>query len=334
MSDIYNRLGIDKQNRNENTSCNMFDYMMSMKNNKIFFESVELKNVINKLVGTKYTTSGESVGSKVRQFGSNVLETIRKILRSIREFFIKAKNFFIEKVLKRKIEKIENNNKEIIKTVKTNNFPITIKVNYKLILVNDDRNILTDILDDLSSLTKTTNEITKKLMVPFLIISKMSSNEKTREYDKKVIVNIDIDITVDNYNKLLGRFDYFNKTFQNEINLREVIIEDKATLKAYVDYSNSVLKVAKQTIKTLDESISTISSSISSMENTINKYFSESDRFNTDLDKAVLNKTREVMNTISSNVVKIHDKTMKTLKTVIEKVTIWNKDVQTVSKNI
>ena len=92
MDTIYNRLGINRSNNDK--SINLYNYMSSMKNNKIFFESVELKNAINGLLDSKYKVLGESFGDSVRSVGSNIMRIIRNIINRIMEFFVKVKNFF------------------------------------------------------------------------------------------------------------------------------------------------------------------------------------------------------------------------------------------------
>lgn len=323
MDTILGRLGINRPN--DDKSVNLYDYMMSMKNNRIFFESVELKNVINGLVDSKYKASGESFNSRIKDIGSGVLEVIRKIFHRIREFFIKVKKFFIEKVLKKKIEKAETNNKELRKT---RSFPLTLKVNYKLVKENNGKDNSTRIINDLTSLLEATNTITNKVMYPFIVVSKISLNKKVSDSDKKAILNIDIGTTTKKYKDLLEGFDHFNRTFQNEMDSREVIIEDKATLEAYLKYSESTLKVIKESVKVIDGKIDMLSKSISDMEKNVNRYFSKDGSFNTDLDKGVLNKMKDILTTVSTNVTKIHDKTMKTLKTSIDKVTIWHENIR------
>lgn len=284
-----------------------------------------MKNVINGLVDSKYKASGESFSSKIKDIGYGVLEVIRKIFHRIREFFIKVKKFFIEKVLKKRVEKAEANNTELRKA---RSFPLTLKVNYKLVKENNGKDNVTRIINDLSSLLETTNTITNKVMYPFITLSKISLNKKVSDSDKKTILNIDINTTTEKYKDLLEGFDHFNRTFQNEMDSREVIIENKATLEEYLKYSESTLKTIKEAIKAIDGKIDMLSKSISDMEKNVNRYFSKDDSFNTALDRGVLNKMKDILTTVSTNVTKIHDKTMKTLKTSIDKVTIWHENVQ------
>lgn len=323
MSTIYNRLGINKPSTDRST--NLYDYTSSMKNNKIFFESAELKNVINNLVDSKYKASGESVGSKLRDMGSSVMEFIRKIIKHIREFFTKVKTFFIEKILKKKVNKAEENNKELRKVKK---FPIMIKVNYKLVTEGSGDNAQVRIIQDIISLLERASTITDNVLYPIVTLSKIKLDKPVSDAAKKSLLDIDIDTPVTDYKNIIEGFDNFNNTFTNEINLREVTIEDKSTLEAYVKFSDEVIKGVKRSINTLDNSIKTLSSSMSDIEEQVNRFHKNTDNFNSDTNRALLNKVKDILTIVSTNVTKVHDKTMKTLKLSIEKVTIWYENVQ------
>ena len=292
MSTIYNRLGINKPSTDRST--NLYDYMSSMKNNKIFFESAELKNVINNLVDSKYKASGESVGSKLRDMGSSVMEFIRKI----------------------------------IKHIKVKKFPIMIKVNYKLVTEGSGDNAQVRIIQDIISLLERASTITDNVLYPIVTLSKIKLDKPVSDAAKKSLLDIDIDTPVTDYKNIIEGFDNFNNTFTNEINLREVTIEDKSTLEAYVKFSDEVIKGVKRSINTLDNSIKTLSSSMSDIEEQVNRFHKNTDNFNSDTNRALLNKVKDILTIVSTNVTKVHDKTMKTLKLSIEKVTIWYENVQ------
>ena len=332
MGTIYNRLGINKPDNDRST--NLYEYMSSMKNNKIFFESVELKNVINGLVDSRYKVSGEGFGDNLRSIGSNILRVIRNIIDRIVEFFIKVKNFFIEKVLRRKVQKAENNNEKL---KKTKVFPVKIKVNKDLVIENDKRryeDVMVKLVTDTIELLDKSSKITITTMSFFNDVVGIRNNDKNIDLAKvkDEILNVDVNKLVEEYKNIVQQFDNFNKGFKEESNLREIVLENKDTLNAYVRYSDELLKTVKRTIGDVDQSTSLLTENIKSMNHVIKLFSVDQNGFNDDSGRAVLRKMKDILSVVSTNVTEIYSDTMKILNTTVDKVTIWNVEVKNVEK--
>ena len=333
MDTIYNRLGINRSNNNDQ-SINLYDYMSSMKNNKIFFESVELKNVINGLIDSKYKASGESFGDRVRSVGSNIMRIIRNIINRIMEFFVKVKNFFIEKVLRRKVQKAENNNEKL---KKTKTFPITIKVHKDLVIEDNkskDDDVTVKLIADTIELLDRSSKITIITMSSFNGMIGIRNNDKNIDLSKVKddILNVDVNKLVEEYKNIIQTFDNFNKGFKEESNLREIVLEDKNSLNAYVKYSDELLKTIKRAIDDVNENSSLLSDNMKSMNHIIKLYSVDMNGFNDDSGRAVFRKMKDILSIVSTNVTEIYSDTMKILNTTVDKVTIWNTEVKNVEK--
>ena len=333
MDTIYNRLGINRSNNNDQ-SINLYDYMSSMKNNKIFFESVELKNAINGLLDSKYKASGESFGDRVRSVGSNIMRIIRNIIDRIVEFFVKVKNFFIEKVLRRKVQKAENNNEKL---KKTKTFPITIKVHKDLVIENNKRkddDVMVKLITDTIELLDRSSKITITTMSFFNDVIGIRNNDKNIDLAKAKddIQKLDVNKLVEEYKEIIQKFDNFNKGFKEDSNLREIVIEDKDSLTAYVKYSDELLKTIKRSIGDVDQSTSLLTENINSMNHVIKLFSVDQNGFNDDSGRAILRKMKDILSVVSTNVTEIYNDTMKILNTTVDKVTIWNVEVKNVEK--
>lgn len=331
MDTIYNRLGIDRTS-NSDESINLYDYMSSMKNNKIFFESVELKNVINGLVDSKYKASGESFGDRVRSVGSNIMRIIRNIINRIMEFFVKVKNFFIEKVLRRKVQKAENNNEKI---KKTKTFPITIKVHKDLVIEDGKRgddNVTVKLIADTVELLDRSSDIVMSVMGAFADLVDKRNNKSGPSKVKASILNVDINLLVENFKNIIQQFDTFNKGFKEESNLQEIVLEDKGTLTAYVKYSDELLTTVKRAIDDVNENTNALSDNMKKMNHVVKLFSLDKEGFIDDSSSAALRKMKDILSVVSTNVTEIYSDTMKILNKTIDKVTIWNTEVKNVEK--
>ena len=330
MDTIYNRLGINRSNNDK--SINLYDYMSSMKNNKIFFESVELKNAINGLVDSKYKASGESFGDRVRSVGSNIMRIIRNIINRIMEFFVKVKNFFIEKVLRRKVQKAENNNEKI---KKTKTFPITIKVHKDLVIEDGKRgddNVTVKLIADTVELLDRSSDVVMSVMAAFADLVDKRNNKNDPPKVKASILNVDINVLVNNFKNIIQQFDTFNKGFKEESNLREIVLEDKGTLMAYVKYSDELLTTVKRAIDDVNENTNALSDNMKKMNHVVKLFSLDKEGFIDDSSSAALRKMKDILSVVSTNVTEIYSDTMKILNKTIDKVTIWNTEVKNVEK--
>lgn len=330
MDTIYNRLGINRSNNDK--SINLYDYMSSMKNNKIFFERVELKNAINGLVDSKYKASGESFGDRVRSVGSNIMRIIRNIINRIMEFFVKVKNFFIEKVLRRKVQKAENNNEKI---KKTKTFPITIKVHKDLVIEDGKRgddNVTVKLIADTVELLDRSSDVVMSVMAAFADLVDKRNNKNDPPKVKSSILNVDINVLVNNFKNIIQKFDIFNKGFKEESNLREIVLEDKGTLMAYVKYSDELLTTVKRAIDDVNENTNALSDNMKKMNHVVKLFSLDKEGFIDDSSSAALRKMKDILSVVSTNVTEIYNDTMKILNTTVDKVTIWNVEVKNVEK--
>ena len=306
--------------------------MSSMKNNKIFFESVELKNAINGLVDSKYKASGESFGDRVRSVGSNIMRIIRNIIDRIVEFFVKVKNFFIEKVLRRKVQKAENNNEKI---KKTKTFPITIKVHKDLVIEDGKRgddNVTVKLIADTVELLDRSSDVVMSVMAAFADLVDKRNNKSGPSKVKASILNVDINLLVENFKNIIQQFDTFNKGFKEESNLQEIVLEDKGTLTAYVKYSDELLTTVKRAIDDVNENTNALSDNMKKMNHVVKLFSLDKEGFIDDSSSAALRKIKDILSVISTNVTEIYSDTMKILNKTIDKVTIWNVEVKNVEK--